>query len=747
MRWSLFLTVVLLSSLLVPAGYAAGQQADRARTATVEEVREPTRTEWNVTVNETESIPNRLDSSGEFVFVGGASFPSSGPTISPAVHVLIGNNTTNLAASKVVADAEWNQDSSKRFDGRAVDETLVVRYGRTISAVAKRGGEWKQFDLGTLDGQFETMFATDSAVFVVSKAGIWKYGVGTEPTELARYDAEYELESVDYADGTITFETLDDTDCEADGASGCSGEIGDGSRYGALDTDLNERWTQFVAEEYVLTERVGDLLVTNPGSKATFYARDVATGEPAWTWEAPNSGYIAERMGADIRFWTNHNREFVVNPDTGNVRWSYHNDDILYDSPSRVLLHVDGEYVLRNRSTGEVLARHAGPEPPRLDSWKWDSVATIDGGAYLSFTVDPAPTRVFVNTTTGETVTTFDPPKRVATAYEKAKEVSDELRYLTYTAETMGPPESFRMTVLIRGETNTSDLYKSSVFVRPSDREWLEVEGAPSSSNLAIGGMVQTDGLLLYTTVDELSDSEGVNRRESIRVRDLNGTYLGRASLYRTDRGKPMAESKEIPGRTLDNQYNQKLTRGNYQVEMAANGSTAEVLYVEPYGHEGDRRKELRFGIEEISPDNATASVEVACKDGQPRAVLQNPASIPLVYSVGGDETVTVQPGESRTVELAGGEAHEFDVQTTSGHSVGVEFAVSGAVSVEDGDTVVADCGRETGKAMAESTTGEAPPEDGASETDGSVPGFTGLSAVLALLTVVCLRHAVEKEA
>ena len=111
MRRSLVLTVVLSSLLLAPVTHAAGQQADHARTATVDAVREPIQTEWNVTVNETESIANRLDSSGEFVFVGGASFPSAGPTISPAVHVLIGNNTTNLAASKVVADAEWNQDS------------------------------------------------------------------------------------------------------------------------------------------------------------------------------------------------------------------------------------------------------------------------------------------------------------------------------------------------------------------------------------------------------------------------------------------------------------------------------------------------------------------------------------------------------------------------------------------------------------------------------------------------------------
>lgn len=743
MRRSLVLTVVLSSLLLAPVTHAAGQQADHARTATVDAVREPIQTEWNVTVNETESIANRLDSSGEFVFVGGASFPSAGPTISPAVHVLIGNNTTNLAASKVVADAEWNQDSSKRFDGRAVSDTLIVRYGRTISAVAKRGGEWKQFDLGTLDGQFETMFATDSAVFVVSKSGIRKYGVGTEPTELARYDTEYELESADYADGTITFETLDDTDCQAEGASGCSGEIGDGSRYGALDTDLNERWTQFVAEEYVHSERVGDLLLTQPGSEATFYARDVATGEPAWTWEAPNSGYIAEQMRGDVRFGANHNREFIVNPDTGNVRWSYHNDDILYDSPSRVLLHVDGEYVLRNHTTGDVLARHAGPEPPRVDSWKWDSVATIDGGAYLSFTVDPAPTRVFVNTTTGETATTFDPPERVATAYERSKELPDELHYLMYSVETMGPPGSFHLTVSIRGETNTSDLYKTSVFARPSDREWLEVEGGPSSSNLAVGAMVQTDGVLLYTTVEEKSDAEGVNRRESIRVRDLNGTYLGQASLYRTDLGKPMAESKETPGRTLDNQYNQKLTRGNYRVEMAANGSTPEVLYVEPYGHEGDHRREFRFGIEEVAPENVTASVEVACKDGRPRAVLKNPTAIPLVYSVG-NETVTVDTGESQTVELAGGGEYTFDVRTTSGDPVELDLTVSGPVSVEDGDTAVADCGRESAKAMADSTTGEASSEGGASETDGSVPGFTALSAVLALLTVVCLRYAVE---
>src|SRR6056297_1751566 len=295
MRKSLFLTVVLLSSVLVPAGHAAGQRADHARTAPVDAVQEPTQTEWNVTVNETDPIHNRLGSAGEFVFVGGATFPTSsvGHT-KPAVHVLLGNNTTNIVTTKAVTDAEWNDESSKRFDGRVVGDTLVVRYGRTISAVAKRGGKWKQFDLGKLDAQFETMFATDSAVFVVSKAGVRKYGVGKTPTELARYETEYELESADYADGTITFETLDDTDCEAEGASGCSGEIGDGSRYGALDTNLNEQWTQFVANEYVLTDRVGDLLLTKPGSKATFYARDVTTGEPAWTWQAPNDGYIAE---------------------------------------------------------------------------------------------------------------------------------------------------------------------------------------------------------------------------------------------------------------------------------------------------------------------------------------------------------------------------------------------------------------------------------------------------------------------
>jgi PGF-CTERM protein len=205
-----------------------------------------------------------------------------------------------------------------------------------------------------------------------------------------------------------------------------------------------------------------------------------------------------------------------------------------------------------------------------------------------------------------------------------------------------------------------------------------------------------------------------------------------------------MAESKEIPGRTLDNQYNQKLTPGNYRVEMAANGSTPEVLYVEPYGHEGDNRREFRFGIEEVAPENVTASVEVACKDGRPRAVLKNPTAIPLAYSVGG-ETVTVDTGESRTVELAGGEEYTFDVRTTSGDPVELDLSASGAISVEGGDTVVADCGRETGKAMADATTDEAPSEDGASETDGSVPGFTALSAVLALLTVACLRYAAGK--
>ncbi|WP_135824500.1 PQQ-binding-like beta-propeller repeat protein [Halorussus ruber] len=739
---SLFLAVVLLFSMAVPVGATVGQPADHhVQAATDSDVRESDRTEWNVTVNETEPDLNRLGVSGEFVFVGGASFPSSGPTISPAVHVLVGNNTTNLAATKVVADAEWTEESSKRFDGRVVGDTLVVRYGRTISAVAKRGGKWKQFDLGTLDAQFETMFATDSAVFVVSKAGIRKYGVGTKPTELARYETEYELESADYADGTITFETLDDTDCEAEGASGCSGEIDDGSRYGALDTGLNERWTQFVANEYVLTERVGDLLLTQPGSKATFYARDVTTGEPAWTWEAPNSGYIAERMRGDVRFWTNHNQEFIVDPDTGDVQWSYHNDDILYDSPSRVLLHVDGEYVLRNHSTGEVLARHSGPEPPRLDSWKWNSVAKIDGGAYLSFTVDPAPTRVFVNTTTGETATTFDPPERVVTAYEKAEELPDELRYLTYSVETMGPPGSFSMAVSIRGETNTSDLYKTSVFAHPTDREWFEVEGDSSGRNLAVGSMVQTDGVLLYTTVEEQSEAEGVRRFEEVHVRSLNGTYLGRATFYRTDLGKPMPESREIPGRSLDNQYNENLTRENYQVQMAASGPSGEVQYVEPYGHEGDRRKVLRFGIEEVSPENVTASVEVSCGDGGPQAVLNNPTSMPLVYSVGGvADEVRVGADESRTVELSDDGEYTFEVGTTLGDPVELEFAASGDSSVE-GDTVVTDCGQKSAKAMADETRSA----DDTSGTDGSVPGFTPLASVLALLIVFGLGYVVRE--
>ncbi|WP_276301656.1 hypothetical protein [Halorussus lipolyticus] len=742
MRKSLFLAVVVLFSMAVPVGATGGQPAGHhVQTATDRDVRESGQTDWNVTVNETDPIQNRLGSAGEFVFVGGATFPSSSGHTKPAIHVLVGNNTTNIVTTEAVADAEWTKESSERFDGRVVGDTLVVRYGRTISAVAKRGDEWKQFDLGKLDAQFEAMFATDSAVFVVSKAGVRKYGVGTEPTELARYETEYELESADYADGTITFETLDDTDCQAEGASGCSGEIGDGSRYGALDTDLNERWTKFVANEYVLTERVGDLLLTRPGSKATFYARDVATGEPAWTWDAPNDGYVAERMRGDVRFWTNHNQEFIVNPDTGDVRWSYHNDDILYDSPSRVLLHVDGEYVLRNHSTGEVLARHSGPEPPRLDSWKWDSVAKIDGGAYLSFTVDPAPTRVFVNTTTGETATTFDPPERVVTAYERAKELPDKLRYLMYTIESMGPPGSFQLTVLIRGETNTSYLYKTSHFARPTDHEWFEFEGDSSGRNLAVGSMIQTDGVLLYTTVERQSEAEGVARPEEVHVRDLNGTYLGQATLYRTDLGKPMAESREMPGWTLENQYNQNLTRENYRVEMAASGPSGEVRYVEPHGHEGDR-KVLRFGIEDVSPEDVTASAEIACRDGQPQAVLNNPTAIPLVYSVGGvADAVTVGPGESRTVELSDDGEYTFEVRTTSGDSVQLEFAVSGESSVRDGDTVVTDCGQESEQAMADETRSA----DDTSGTDGSVPGFTPMASVLALLTLFGLRHVVSE--
>ncbi|UPW00555.1 hypothetical protein M0R88_00275 [Halorussus gelatinilyticus] len=739
MKKSVFLAVVLLSSMAVPVGTSAGQPADhRVRAGTVDDVREPTQTEWNVTVNETESIPNRLDSSNGFVFVGGASFPSSGPTISPAVHVLVGNNTTNLAASKVVADAEWTEKSPKRFDGRAVGDTLVVRYGRTISAVAKRGGTWKEFDLGTLDGQFEKMFATDSAVFVVSRAGIRKYGVGTKPTELARYDTEYELRSASYTDGTITFETLDDTECQAEGASGCFGGIGDGSRYGALDTDLNERWTKFVADDSVTTEQVGDLLLTRAGNESTFYARDVATGEPAWTWEAPNNDYFAERMHGDVEFWSSHSRAFVVDSDTGKERWSYHSDNVRYESSTRLLQYVDGEYVLRNYSTGEVLARHSGP----AGKSKWNHVATMGGGAYLSFTVDPAPTRVFVNTTTGETVATFDPPKRIAAAYEKAKEMPNEVSYLTYTAGTMGPPGSFYMKVGIRGETGTRDLHKESVFIRPTGHEWFEIEAAPSNQKLNIKTpIVQTDGVLLYSAGGQKVDVDGVNRSESVHVRDLNGTYLGQATFYRTDLGKPMSESKEIPGRSLENQYNEKLTRDKYQVEMAANGPTGEVLYIEPYGIDGDERKVLRFVIGDVSPENVTGSVEVTCHDGGPRAVLTNPTSIPLVYSVGGTDEVTLGADESRTIELSGDGEYTFAVTTTSGDPVQLDLTASGDNSVRDGDTVVTNCGRETEQAMADETRSA----DDAPETGGSVPGFTPLSSVLALLAVVCLRHAVGK--
>jgi hypothetical protein len=254
--------------------------------------------------------------------------------------------------------------------------------------------------------------------------------------------------------------------------------------------------------------------------------------------------------------------------------------------------------------------------------------------------------------------------------------------------------------------------------------------------------MVQTDGVLLYTTVEEQSEAEGVRRFEEVHVRDLNGTYLGQATFYRTDLGKPMAESREMPGWTLDNQYNQNLTRENYQVEMDDIGPSGEVRYVEPYGHEGDRREVLRFGIENVTPEDVTASVEVSCRDGRPQAVLKNPASIPLVYSVGGvADELRVEAGEPRTVELSDDGAYAFEVETTSGDPVEVEFAVSGDSSVKEGDTVVTDCGQEGAKAMADETRSA----DETSGTDGSVPGFTPLASVLALLTVFGIRHAVRE--
>ena len=231
MKRSVVLTIILISSMAAPAvGFGGQHTATDGQVAAESISQESADLEWNITVNETERIPNRLDSSNGFVFVSGHSFPSATSTVSPAVHVLDGPNTTDMLATKVVADGQWTKESSKRFDGIAIENTLIVRYGRSISAVAKRSGEWEQFDLGQIDGQFETMFATDSAVFVASRSGIRKYSVGEQPSELAHYDTEYELERAAYANGTITFDSLDDASCNPSGASGCSGDIEDGSR-------------------------------------------------------------------------------------------------------------------------------------------------------------------------------------------------------------------------------------------------------------------------------------------------------------------------------------------------------------------------------------------------------------------------------------------------------------------------------------------------------------------------------------
>ena len=739
MRISVLLVVLLAFSAAIPA--ASGHSGNHGATAqdSIDSSREQSPPpEWNVTVNQTAPLDNVLGTSAEYTFAAGKMPSTSG--ISPGVYVYR-NDTREYLAHLVVDKSEWTDASPKYFTGRVVGDTLFVRYKRTLSAVTKRGGEWKQYDLGPIDGKFQGLFASESAAYVASGSGVTKYGVDGEPNEIAHYETEFRLQAASYANDSITFQAVDATDCQSGASGGCSSEIDDGTRYGALDEGLDERWTQLAREEWLVSERLGDLLITNPGSTATFTARDVETGQAVWTWEAPNSGYIVESLRGDAHFWTNNNQEFIVNPDTGKEVWSYDNDDVLYDSPTRLLLYTDGAYELRDRATGDLLGSYEGPEPTDdFNNPDWRSLETIDGGEYLSVVVDPAPDRAFIDTETGEVVTTFDPGPRVEEYYEKQRKYADELdvALVTWTVESMGVEDSFVVDAGLRTGETDEYIDEEYVFARPSNHSWFRLNRT-NNAGMAIGSPVQVNDVLLYSTFQTEGDAEGVERDNQLRVRDLNGTLLGNASLYRSDLQKPMREAKENPRRTLDNQYNELLTPENYVISVESRGSETDVLYVEPYGHEGDRY-ELQFEVQRIIAPDVEANVAVTCGDTGPIATLENPSQIPLVYSVGDERDVRLAAGTSKTVSLEAGSTYQFGVEMTTGHAVDYALKAGDGIGIAGEDILQTDC------TPADSTTDTNNTTTESASTGASTPGFTVGLAGMALLTALCGRWALGEE-
>ena len=731
MRLSVVLVALLAFSATAPAASGLAQDNNPAVPHTVgAPLEQSPAPEWNVTVNRTTSFDNVLGSSAKYTFTAGKMPSTSG--ISPGVYIYE-NGTREYLAHRVIDDSEWTDASPRYFSGRVVGDTLFVRYKRTLSAVTKQNGEWKQYDLGPIDGKFQGLFTSESAAYVASETGITKYGVGDKPTKLAHYETEFRLQTAAFANGTITFQAIDASDCQSGGSGGCSSEIEKGTRYGSLDANLDERWTKLAAEEYLVSERIGDLFITNPSSTPTFTARDVETGDPVWTWDAPNSGYIVESLQGDVHFWTNNNREFIVDPDTGEELWSYDNTDVLYDSPTRLLLYRNGAYELRDRATGELLGRYEGPEPTDdFSSNDYRSVATVDNGEYLSVVVNPAPDRAFIDTETGDVVTTFDPGPRVEEYYEKQRKYADDLNVplVTWTVGSMGAEDSFVVYAGLRTGETEEYIDEEYVFVRPSNHSWFKLNRT-NDVGMAIGMPVQVNDVLLYSTSQTEGDAEGVERDNQLRVRDLNGTLLGNASLYRSDLQKPMVEAKEIPGLTLENQYNELLTPENYVISVESRGSETDVLYIEPYGHEGDRT-ELRFNVQRIIAPEVEASVAVTCGDAGPSATLENPSGMPLVYAIGDERKVRLAAGASETVSLETGNSYQFGVEMTTGHAVDYTLTTDDGIVVSGENMVQTNC---TSADNTNTTTGSAP-------TRTSTPGFSVGHTVTALFAALFGRWA-----